>query len=144
MFVIFDGDLCVTRCMVQAPHVIWLPSGSTVAAVRHHTSSRLDIFVSIFIRCFKWISDIICFGASIEENNSFDTLFLCVINNQNIFAIIHNWDIFLGQSGGILMYSDILIFNELEIQGISRAHTLHSAALLVAIVIVYLVCGWLR
>ena len=106
--------------------------------------SRLDIFVSIFIRCFKWISDIICFGASIEENNSFDTLFLCVINNQNIFAIIHNWDIFLGQSGGILMYSDILIFNELEIQGISRAHTLHSAALLVAIVIVYLVCGWLR
>ena len=101
MFVIFDGDLCVTRCMVQAPHVIWLPSGSTVAAVRHHTSSRLDIFVSIFIRCFKYISDIICFGASIEEHKSFATLFLCVTNNQNNLATVYYGEIYLGQLGGM-------------------------------------------
>ena len=35
--------------------------------------SRLDFFVSIFIRCFKLISDVICFGASIKEDKSFAT-----------------------------------------------------------------------
>ena len=66
--------------------------------------SRLDIFVSIFIICFKKISDIICFGASIEENKSFATLFLCVINNQNILATVHNGDIYLGQLVGMNSY----------------------------------------
>ena len=48
---VLDGDLCVTRCMVKAPHVIWLPSGSTVAAVRHHTykiKNHVWTFLSVF------------------------------------------------------------------------------------------------
>ena len=46
-----DGDLCVTRSLDKAPHVIWLPSGSTVAAVRHHTyiiKNHVWTFLSVF------------------------------------------------------------------------------------------------